>query len=176
MGGAGRATVKRLRLLRHAKSSWDEPRLDDLDRPLAPRGRTATDRLAVWIAAHEVAPDLVVCSPAVRARETIDPLVGALGAPEVVIDDRLYLASVSVLLDRVRELADSLEEVLFVGHNPGLADLGLLLARRGALRDRVAAKLPTGALVTLEADVPGWSAIGPATAEIVGLVLPRELG
>jgi phosphohistidine phosphatase len=167
--------VKRLRLLRHAKSSWDEPRLDDRDRPLAPRGRKATDRLAIWIAAHEVAPDLVVCSPAVRARETIDPLLGGLGSPEVVIEDRLYVASASGLLERVRDLADTLEEVMFVGHNPGLAELGLLLARRGVLRDRVAAKLPTGALVTLEADVSRWSAIGPGTADIVGLVLPREL-
>jgi phosphohistidine phosphatase len=75
----------------------------------------------------------------------------------------------------VRDLADTLEEVMFVGHNPGLAELGLLLARRGVLRDRVAAKLPTGALVTLEADVSRWSAIGPGTADIVGLVLPREL-
>ena len=168
--------MKRLRLLRHAKSSWDEPGLDDRARPLAPRGRKATRRLARWIAENDVRPGLVLCSPALRARETIDPLLDALGTPEVVIDERLYHASASGLLHCVRELADTLDEVLLVGHNPGLADLSLMLARPGALRDRVAAKLPTGAFATLEADAGRWSAIGPATADLVGLVLPRELG
>jgi phosphohistidine phosphatase len=167
--------MKRLRLLRHAKSGWDEPGLDDRARPLAPRGRKATRRLARWIAENDVRPGLVLCSPALRARETIDPLLDALGAPEVVIDERLYHASASGLLHCVRELADTLDEVLLVGHNPGLADLSLMLARPGALRDRVAAKLPTGAFATLEADGGRWGAIGPATADLVGLVLPREL-
>jgi phosphohistidine phosphatase len=168
--------VKRLHLLRHAKSSWEAPGLDDRDRPLAPRGRKAARRLARWIAEHDVTPELVVCSPALRARETLDPLVDALGAPRVVIDERLYHASAAGLLDRVRELASPLEEVLLVGHNPALADLSIVLARPGPLRDRVASKLPTGALVTLETDVPRWSAVAPETANLVGLVLPRELG
>jgi phosphohistidine phosphatase len=168
--------MKRLRLLRHAKSSWDQPALDDVDRPLARRGRKATRRLAGWIEEHEVRPDLVVCSPAVRARETIESLLAALGAPQVLVDDHLYHASADELLIRVHELADTLGDVLLVGHNPGLADLSLALARPGALRDRVAAKLPTGALVTLVVDAQQWSELAPGTADLVELVLPRELG
>ena len=148
--------MKLLRLLRHAKSSWEEPALEDADRPLTPRGLEATRRLARWIDEHEVRPDLVVCSPAVRARETLEPLLSALGDPEV--------------------LADTLGDVLLVGHNPGLADLSLMLGRPSALRDRVAAKLPTGALVTLEMDARQWSEVTPGTADLIDLVLPRELG
>ena len=171
----GLVDVKRLRLLRHAKSSWDEPGLDDRERPLAPRGRKATRRLARWITEHDVHPGLVVCSPAVRARETLDPLLDALGSPEVEADERLYHASAAELLDRVRELGDELDDVLLVGHNPGFADLSLMLARPSTHRDRVAEKLPTGALVTLDASVERWSEVGPDTADLVDLVLPREL-
>jgi phosphohistidine phosphatase len=167
--------VKRLVLLRHAKSSWEDPRLDDHERPLARRGRTATRRLSRWIATHDITPDVVVCSPAVRARATIEPLLDALGGPRLVLDERLYHASASRLLGLLRELDDGVDEVVLVGHNPGLADLCVVLARPGPHRERVAVKLPTGALVTLHADVAAWAAVGPETAAIVDLVLPREL-
>ena len=168
--------MRRVHLLRHAKSSWDDPALDDRARPLAPRGRKATRRLATWIVEHDVRPQLVLCSPAARARETLAGIHAALGSPDVVDDERIYHASSAELLDRLREVADPVAEVMLVGHNPGLADLCLLLARAGPLRDRVAEKLPTGALVTLAAELDRWNTLAPGAADLVELVLPRELG
>jgi phosphohistidine phosphatase len=167
--------VKRLHLLRHAKSSWDDALLPDRDRPLAPRGRKAAKRLARWAEATQVRPEVVLCSPALRATETLDRLLEALGTPQIVVEEGLYHPSSDGLLERVRKLPEPLADVLVVGHNPGLADLCLLLARPGRERERVAENLPTGALATLDLDVRRWSEAGPACAVLSSLVLPREL-
>lgn len=167
--------MKRLHVLRHAKSSWDDPRLSDRDRPLAPRGRKAARRLARWLDEHELRPDLVLCSPALRATQTLERIATELGSPEVVVEEGLYHASAAELIEQARRLPDSIDGALLVGHNPGLADLCLLLARPSAERDRVAGNLPTGALVTLELDAVSWTALEPGCAELTRLVLPREL-
>jgi phosphohistidine phosphatase len=167
--------VRRLHLLRHAKSSWDDPSLRDRDRPLAPRGRKATKRIARWARKHDIRPRLVVTSNAVRAQETLHGVLPGLGQPEVWTEVALYAASAETLLERVRALPDEAEEAMLVGHNPGLADLLLMLAEPGDLRERAAAKFPTGALATLEADVSSWSELEPGGARLVGFVVPREL-
>ena len=149
--------------------------MPDRDRPLAPRGRKAADRLAVWLEEHGVRPALVVCSPALRATQTLDRVLAALGSPEVSVEEALYHAWADGLLERARNLPGSVGEVVVVGHNPGLTDLCLLLARPGPERDRVAGSLPTGALATLELDSGSWREIEPDCAELVRLVLPREL-
>jgi phosphohistidine phosphatase len=118
-----------------------------------------------------VLPEVVLCSTAVRTRETLDALLPALGDPEVRHEDGLYLASAHTLLTRLRSL--DVESALVVGHNPGLQGLVVALARPGALRARVEAKLPTGALAALEHD--GWAELAPGRAVLVDLVLPREL-
>ena len=166
--------TRRIHLLRHAKSSWDDATLEDHDRPLAPRGQNASTRLAQWIEESDVRPELVLCSSALRARETLARLEEALGAARVVVADSLYGASVDALVARLHGLSPNLTEVLLVGHNPGLADLCQLLAQPSPERERVAEKLPTGALVTLETRVD-WADLGPECATIVHLVVPREL-
>jgi phosphohistidine phosphatase len=168
--------MKRLYLLRHAKSSWDDPSVADHERPLAPRGRKAVRRLERWVAEHDVRPELVICSTATRAQQTIAGLLAPLGSPPLQLDERVYHASGAALLDRIRELGDGVGDVLLVGHNPGLADLCLQLSLPGELRDRVAAKLPTGAMTTLETDVEHWSDLAPGAARLTELALPRELG
>jgi phosphohistidine phosphatase len=162
-------------LLRHAKSSRDDRALRDRDRPLAPRGRKATTRLARWARKHDVRPQLVVSSSAVRARETLAGVLPGLGEPEVWTEVALYGASAETLLGRVRALPDEADEAMLVGHNPGLANLLLLIAKPGELRDRAEAKMPTGALATLEADIRSWSELEPGGAELVSFVVPREL-
>lgn len=168
--------MKRLHLLRHAKSSWDDASLADRDRPLAPRGRKAASRVAHWAEEHELRPDLVLCSPALRATQTLDGILPSLGSPEVVVDEAVYHTSAEQLLRRVRELPADVDDAVLVGHNPGLMELCLVLARPGADRDRVAENLPTGALATLELDVDTWADAQPGAARLTSLVLPRELG
>jgi len=167
--------MKRLHLLRHAKSSWDDPSLADHERPLAPRGRKAARRIARWADEHELRVDLVVCSPALRATQTLDRVVGSLGSPQLVVDERVYQAYSTVLLDRVRELPSDVHDALLVGHNPGFAELCLLLSRPGDQRERVAENLPTGGLATIELDVEAWVDVEPGSGVLTRLVLPREL-
>ena len=165
----------RLHLLRHAKSSWDDSTLTDRERPLAPRGRKAAKRIADWAASHDVRPQVVACSSAVRARETLQRVLPGLGEPEVWTEVSLYAASAETLLARVQALPDELDEAMLIGHNPGFQELVLLLAEEGELRDRVAAKLPTGGLATLEADVRGWAEIKPGHMRLSSFVVPRDL-
>jgi phosphohistidine phosphatase len=166
--------TRRIHLLRHAKSSWDDPTLGDRERPLAPRGVKASARIARWIHENDVRPELVLCSSALRARETLAQVEDALGSPRIEIEDGLYAASAAELARRLGQLSPEMREVLLVGHNPGLADLCLLLAEPSPEREQIAEKLPTGALVTLETR-SDWADLGPECATIVHLVLPREL-
>src|SRR5215471_15136681 len=167
--------MRRLHLLRHAKSSWDDDTLRDRERPLAPRGRRATRRIARWARKHDVRPQLVVSSSAVRARQTLQGVLPGLGEPEIWIELALYAASAETLLERVHALPDEAEEAMLVGHNPGLGDLLLLLAEPGELRERAEAKVPTGALATLEADIESWADLEPGGARLVSFVVPRQL-
>jgi phosphohistidine phosphatase len=127
------------------------------------------------VEAHDVRPELAICSPALRTTQTLGRLLEALGSPEVAVEEGLYHASAGGLLERARRLPDALNEVVFVGHNPGLADLCLLLTRPGVERERVAVNLPTGALATLELDAGAWSALAAGCGDLVRLVLAREL-
>ena len=166
--------TRRIHLLRHAKSSWDDPALGDFDRPLAPRGVKAAGRIAQWIRESDVRPELILCSSAVRARETLARVQDALGSPRIEIEDGLYAASGDSLAARLRRLSDDVGDVMLVGHNPGLADLCALLAQPSPERERVAEKLPTGALVTLETD-SHWVDLDPECAAIGHFIVPREL-
>ena len=130
--------------------------------------------MARWIRESDVRPELVLCSSAVRTRETLARVLEALGSPAVEIEDGLYAAWGDSLAERLRQLSDDVRDVMLVGHNPGLTDLCLLLARPSPEKDRIAEKLPTGAFVTLEADAR-WTTLGPECATIVRLIVPREL-
>ncbi len=145
-------------LLRHGKSDWsgDEP---DRERPLATRGRRQAPQAGRWLAKHVPVLDLAVVSPAERARSTWELVAAELGAPpQTRVDDRLYAASGTALLQVVRELSDDLRTVVVVGHNPGLEDLASSLVGH-----RVS--MPTSALAVVDLSGP-WSAAGPATAEL----------
>jgi phosphohistidine phosphatase len=163
------AELNRLLLLRHAKSSWDDPTLADHDRPLAPRGRTAARRIGKHLRREGVRVSLVLCSSARRARETLD-LVGPEGAIE--IEPELYGASAEQLLARLQRVSDEVDSVMLIGHNPGIGDLAAALA--GRPDDLAVGKFPTGALATLTAAGP-WRALNPGCAELKALVRPREL-
>ena len=118
------AAIHRIELLRHAKSSWDDPGLADRERPLARRGVKATARLREHLRRSGIAPDLVLCSPAARAVETWERVRdGLAGDMRVGIEAELYAASADQLLARLGQLPESAGSVLVIGHNPGIGEL-----------------------------------------------------
>jgi phosphohistidine phosphatase len=166
---------KHVLLLRHAKSSWDDPNVGDHDRPLAGRGRKAGAAIARHLADQGQRPDLVLCSPSRRTRETLDLLQPVLGDVATRIEDGLYGASAAEMLALLKELPDDVGRVLVVGHNPGIQQLTLSLARPADGQAAVASKFPTGALASIALDVDRWSDLEPETGELEGFVRPRDL-
>jgi phosphohistidine phosphatase len=167
--------MKRLYLLRHAKSSWKDPGLDDHDRPLAGRGRRAAETIARYLREQDIAPELVLCSTARRARETLERVEPAHEERAVRLEPGLYGASSSALLERLRGVPDAVGSVLLIGHNPGLQRLALELARPAPALHELEAKYPTAALATLVLQGPTWHDLDRGTAELVGFVRPRDL-
>ena len=170
----GMSGTKRLYVLRHAKSSWDDPGLDDHERPLAPRGRRACAGMAEHIRTAGIAPDLVLCSTARRTRETLE---GVDPPGKRLIEAELYSASTQDLVDRLHRLSDDVSSAMLIGHNPSMQMLVLRLARRGdngPERAAVERKFPTGALATLTFEC-GWSELGPGSARLTAFLAPKEL-
>jgi phosphohistidine phosphatase len=156
--------VKRLYLLRHAKSSWKQPELADRDRPLAGRGRRAAKAIGRHLREQGIDPDLVLCSPARRARETLERIEPSLGRGAVQVEPDLYGASAGGLLERLRAVPDDVDSVLLIGHNPGIAELTERLCG-------FAEKFPTAALAMLE--FADWATLD--RAELTAFVRPRDL-
>lgn len=138
--------MKTLYVLRHAKAA-PEGRDGDAERPLAKRGRKAAAAIGDYLAGLKLLPRLVLCSTALRTRETLAQLLPALDpAPEVLYEEGLYLAAARRLLERVQRLPESAESVLLIGHNPGLHQLAsTLTSDSGAFADG----FPTAALAVL---------------------------
>jgi phosphohistidine phosphatase len=169
--------MKRLTILRHAKSSWDDPKHDDVNRPLNERGWKAARRIGRELKHRDFHFDLVLASPAARTRETIDGVQQKFDfdAP-IKFDPRLYLASESLLLAMVQELAEAVHRPLLVGHNPGLHQLVLSLIHDGGqARSKVQHKFPTAALAVVELPAHRWTEVEPGTGKLVDLILPKEL-
>ena len=166
--------MKRLLLLRHAKSSWDDPSLPDRDRPLAPRGHEAAERMAAHLRSNAPAVDLVLCSPALRTTETLEHLGRAFGDAKMEVEDDLYGAGEEELQDRLREVPEDVDAVALIGHNPGIQDLATRLAGSGKDLDRMRTKYPTGALAILEFDGP-WEGLAEGGGRLVAFVTPRDL-
>ncbi len=167
--------MRRLYLLRHAKSDWSLPGQPDRDRPLSTRGRAAIAVIAEFLAGADPPPDLVLCSPARRARDTVAGVQEAQSAVvPVQYDESLYAAPASRLLQRARTLPSTARCVLICGHNPGLQELAVTLAGDGEHVAAVRAKLPTGGLVALDVD-GDWSQLAPGVCVLASFVTPKRL-
>ncbi len=172
--------MKTLLLLRHAKSDWGDPGLDDFDRSLNARGRNAAPKMAQYIRAQNLTPDLVWCSTAQRVRQTWSLIGPALAKDdrdiEVAFRDDLYLAPPDQLLELIKTAPDTTGRMMIVAHNPGLHDLAISLAesaRVPADLTQLEAGLPTAALAVLEFDIDRWTAIGRGVLE--RFVRPKTL-
>lgn len=170
--------MKTVLLLRHAKSSWDQPNLPDPLRPLAPRGRKAAPRIGAYLAEKKLIPDMVLCSTARRAEETWQLVSEHLGEEILVqMRDDLYHASPLRLLGLIQVLPRTVEVVLLIGHNPTFEDLGLTLAASGQEEglEEMARKYPTGALAVIDFPVSDWGHIEAGGGYLRDFVRPRHL-
>jgi phosphohistidine phosphatase len=167
--------IRRLLLLRHAKAEVPVGQLPDADRSLSARGRDSCRLVADYLSAEGLEPDLILCSPSRRTRQTVELIAGALPATvPVLTEDRLYLAPAEDLLTRLRDIDDGVPSVMVVGHNPGMHRLAVgLLA--GTDRTRIPT-FPTAALAVEDLVVGRWAELGSGTARLVSFVTPRELG
>ncbi|MBP8231131.1 histidine phosphatase family protein [Rhizorhabdus sp.] len=171
--------MKKLTLLRHAKSGWDDPVARDFDRPLNARGKRAALRIGQYLRDNDLHYDHVLSSPAIRCVETIEQLAQGVGetiAPSW--DKRIYLASAVSLLDVVQETDDRHDSLLLVGHNPGLEDLVLMLVPDridDEARDQVEEKFPTASLAEISFPVERWDDVRPNGGTLSLFVRPRDL-
>lgn len=170
--------MKKVILLRHAKSSWNDPTLDDHDRPLNSRGRVAAPVIGAWLEYRRHRPDTILCSSSVRTRETVAAIrAQTRHLPEPLIERALYHASPCDMRDRLAELSSRAETVMIVGHQPGLSALARKLADGQENRRcrRAYEHFPTAAAAVLELDIEHWSDLEFGQARFVDFAKPREL-
>lgn len=169
---------KRLILLRHAKSAWDNPSVADFDRPLSSRGRKAAPVVGAWLARRGLVPGLVLCSSARRAAETLDlASAGWQTKPTVRKLKTLYLAMPREMLRRLQAVGREPDVVMLVGHNPGIADLANWLCSQGKAEHRanLARKFPTGAVAVIDFDVEDWAEVDAETGTLVEFATPKQI-
>ena len=167
--------MRRLLLLRHAKTERASPGERDRDRKLAERGRLDAPIIGAYLARHRLVPDLVVVSPAVRTLETWELVAAALSkTPRLIKDDRIYNAGIDMLLELIRETGD-VPALLVVGHNPGMHDLARQLIGSGDVeaRESLNEKLPTSGLVVIDLAFDDWSMLHDNAGRLERFVSPR---
>lgn len=170
--------MKTLILMRHAKAGWADPGVDDHDRPLNLRGRSAAPLMARWLAARGERPDTVLCSPSRRTRETAALMRDELPwLPEPDLPAELYHAGPGTLLEHLRRLASGCKSVLVIAHEPGLGALLRMLGGRTAAPGRhdLRGHFPTAAMAVLEAEIGDWRKFGADRVAFVTFAAPREL-
>lgn len=162
---------RHLAILRHAKSSWSNAAIPDHDRPLNARGRRAASLVGRHLSEAGLHPELVLCSSATRATQTLD-LLDIAENTETMVEDLLYWADAGVLLDRLRQIADTVGSVLLVGHNPGVEEL-----TRVIVADQMAwaEKFPTAAIAILDLPIPAWTCLGAGIGDLREFVVPPDL-
>ena len=163
--------MKRLTLIRHAKSSWNNPGLADFERPLNKRGRRDAPRMGRWLASQNTRPERLVSSPAERAAATARVMASELGVDpsEIYFDERIYLAGVWALFDVVRGLDDQIGEACLFGHNPGMTDFCNDLT--GAEIENV----PTCGVARISLAVERWAEVGQNSGRLIEYCYPKKL-
>src|SRR5215510_2214158 len=161
--------MKTLYLLRHAKSSWDDSGLKDLDRPLNERGLKAAPRIGKYMRKEKIRPDVVLSSPALRAKQTTKLVCDGAGLTGVVdFNERIYEASAQRLFEIVAGLEDRFGSAMMVGHNPGFEELLAALTAE-------ARRMPTAALACIDLNVEKWSEVVTGCGKLRWLVRPKDL-
>jgi len=162
--------MKRLTLLRHAKSSWGQPDLDDLHRPLNQRGQRDAPIMGRRLITRGVRPSLIVTSPAKRARETAKLLARQIGYPIEFIqtEKSLYLASATKILEIIELQEDTFSDIVLCAHNPGITDLAHQLGNHSI------GAMPTCGLVTIESDTDSWNSFQDSSRTFIAYDYPKK--
>lgn len=165
--------MKRLILTRHAKSAWDDPLTPDHDRPLNERGKAAAADLGQWLASRGYVPQKVLCSDAVRTRQTWSGIAPALPAtPLMELKPALYHAGVDVMLAVLKHA--QADVVMMIGHNPGIAEFAEKLVAKAPLNAEFG-RYPTGATLVVDFTVDTWDQVAFGQGVTVDFVIPREM-
>jgi phosphohistidine phosphatase len=170
--------MRRLLLLRHAKSERASPGDRDHDRVLAARGREDAPKLGSYIVRHGLVPERVIVSTAARARATWDLVAAGLGAsPPAVNDKRLYEATPQTILKVIQECKPEVHTLMIVGHNPGIQELATLLIGSGNLeaRQRLNERFPTAGLLVIDFALDDWVRVHAHAGRLDHFVSPRSL-
>ncbi len=163
--------MKRLYILRHAKSDWSDSDLDDFDRGLKKRGKNDIKLISLWLKKHNVKPDFVISSPAKRAKKTLEVLRDILNIKNEIIkfDPNIYEANVKYLVDMLSKLDNRKKEVFLIGHNPSLNDLVEFFS------DTIITNIPTSGVIAIEFDIKNWNEIKRKKGNIIFFEYPKKL-
>jgi len=162
--------MKKLYLVRHAKSSWDNPDLDDFDRPLNKRGKRDAPFMGELLKKLNVNPDLIISSPAKRAYTTAKEIARILGYPKRMItkNEDVYLASAGELLSLINSIPEEVSSVMIFGHNPGFTQICNLLSNANILN------IPTSGFVEIHFETENWKDITPGSGKLVAFEYPKK--
>ncbi|MBO6522625.1 MAG: histidine phosphatase family protein [Balneolaceae bacterium] len=166
--------MKFILLLRHAKSSWSDPSLDDFDRPLAGRGLKDAPRMGKYLKKAGYRPDYIVSSPAQRALQTTKLCAEAMKRDESIIrwEESLYFESAGKYVEAIRKTPEQAETMMLVGHNPLMESAATILSGG---RESTAFRIPTAGLVCLESYAVRWQDIKPGTCQVKWMMIPKVL-
>ncbi|MCG8570228.1 MAG: histidine phosphatase family protein [Spirochaetes bacterium] len=163
--------MKHIFILRHAKSDWSDASLDDFERPLNSRGLKAAETMGKYIKSLPVQPEVILSSPAMRAKMTVEIIKKHLKKPPTKWFESFYFGNEEDIIKAIKQLSDPIDNVLIAGHNPILEDLTSLLVSDGIL----SVKLPTASLVMIEVNTPNWKSLSPGGTTLKLLVYPKAL-
>jgi phosphohistidine phosphatase len=163
--------MKTIILVRHAKSSWKDPRLDDFERPLNKRGRRDAPLMGEKLKERQILPDLILSSPAKRARKTADLIAEAIGYPRknVHLVDKMYQCRASDLLALVKNLDDKNTIVMLFGHNPEFMDFAAMMLKPGPVQN-----IPTTGVTCIRFPVSSWKKVQEGKGESVFFDYPKR--
>ncbi len=162
--------MKKLYLIRHAKSSWKNPGLEDFERPLSKRGLKDAATMGKILKKASLKPDMVITSPARRAQETAEIIVDKIGfsIDRVVLEDDVYDATTYELIEIINNLDDQLDTVVLFGHNPGMTNLANLL------NEVEIDNIPTCGIFVIEFDVKSWKKVSEKSGSFVSFDIPKN--
>ncbi|MBU0987914.1 MAG: histidine phosphatase family protein [Proteobacteria bacterium] len=163
--------MKTIILVRHAKSSWEDLSLDDFDRPLSKRGKKNAPFIGKKLKERQIMPDLVLSSPAKRARKTATAIAKVIGYPKkkIIFEDNMYHASARYLLEMVRKLDDKHETIMLFGHNPDFNDLADMLLKKNPVHNIV-----TTGVHCIKLNVDQWQKVREGKGESVFYDYPKR--